>query len=161
MKMEGYMTALFKKLNFKGQPHVLALNVPESFNAELVKMSAYAKIIRRIDDISEVEFAIVFVTKQHEIDQFANAIFPNLKGDAVWWFCYPKGSSKKYQCDINRDKGWDILGQLGFEGVRQVAIDEDWSALRFRKTEYIKSLTRDKKRLLSNDGKLRTKNKMG
>jgi hypothetical protein len=27
----------------------------------------------------------------------------------------------------------------GFDTVRQVAIDEDWSALRFRRVEYIKS----------------------
>mgnify|MGYP005835701873 CR=1 FL=1 len=28
------------------------------------------------------------------------------------------------------------------EPVRQVAIDEDWSALRFRRVEYIKTMTR-------------------
>jgi hypothetical protein len=27
---------------------------------------------------------------------------------------------------------------LGFDTVRQVAIDDDWSALRFRRVEYIK-----------------------
>jgi hypothetical protein len=31
----------------------------------------------------------------------------------------------------------------GFEPVRQIAIDEDWSALRFRRTDFIKSMTRD------------------
>jgi hypothetical protein len=40
-----------------------------------------------------------------------------------------------------------------------VAIDEDWSALRFRRTEYIKSLTRDESRVASPAGKARGKNK--
>jgi hypothetical protein len=32
-----------------------------------------------------------------------------------------------------------VLKKLGFDTVRQVAIDEDWTALRFRRTEFIKS----------------------
>jgi len=67
---------------------------------------------------------------------------PKLTKDALLWFCYPKGSSKKYKCDFNRDNGWQALGELGFEPVRMVAIDEDWSALRFKPAEAIKTMTR-------------------
>ncbi|HNM27658.1 MAG TPA: hypothetical protein PKL15_19570, partial [Saprospiraceae bacterium] len=55
---------------------------------------------------------------------------------------YPKGSSKTYRCEFNRDNGWQALGEVGYEPVRQVAIDEDWSALRFRRVEFIKTMTR-------------------
>ena len=34
------------------------------------------------------------------------------------------------------------MGKAGFEGVRMVAIDEDWSAVRFRRVEFIKTMTR-------------------
>jgi hypothetical protein len=60
-------------------------------------------------------------------------------GDATVWFAYPKGTSKKYQCDFNRDNGWDTLKAQGFDTVRAVAIDEDWTALRFRRVEFIKA----------------------
>jgi len=60
----------------------------------------------------------------------------------VVWFAYPKGSSKKYTSQINRDNGWAVLGKAGFEPVRMVAIDEDWSAVRFRRVEFIKTMTR-------------------
>ena len=30
-----------------------------------------------------------------------------------------------------------FVGALGFEGVRMIAIDEDWSALRFRQVDQI------------------------
>ncbi|HAH36603.1 MAG TPA: hypothetical protein DCL81_08800 [Algoriphagus sp.] len=62
--------------------------------------------------------------------------------DELLWMAYPKGSSKRYQVKINRDSGWGILGKYDFEGVRQIAINEDWSALRFRNTKFIKTLTR-------------------
>ncbi|TDM08121.1 MAG: hypothetical protein C4K60_01035 [Ideonella sp. MAG2] len=35
-----------------------------------------------------------------------------------------------------------MLGAAGFEPVRQVAVDEGWSALRFRRAEFIKTLAR-------------------
>jgi len=67
-----------------------------------------------------------------------------LKGDGIVWFAYPKKTSKKYKVEIHRDYGWELVRKLGFESVRAVAIDEDWSALRFRKVEYIKTMSRNK-----------------
>lgn len=136
------MTDVFKKLNYKNQPEILAFNTPESFLSELNKMAEFASIITNNDKTSEIEFALVFVTKQHEIDEIITRVFPNLKGDSVLWFCYPKGTSKKYKCDFNRDTGWNELKRRNLVPVRQVAIDEDWSALRFRKIEYIKTMIR-------------------
>jgi hypothetical protein len=77
----------------------------------------------------------------------------------LFWWAYPKGSSKNYKCDFNRDTGWQIMGKLGYESVRMVAIDEDWSALRFRKVEFVKIMTRDKSWVLTEEGKRKTKNK--
>lgn len=74
---------------------------------------------------------------------------PERRRDAIVWFAYPKGSSKKYKSQINRDNGWNVLGREGFEPVRMVAIDEDWSAVRFRRAGFIKNMTRDKEHLLS------------
>lgn len=136
------MTPTFKKLNFKNQDKILVLNAPESFNNELRVMAEVAGIIKSDGEIPDIDFALVFVTKQHEIDEIIFRIFPKLKGDAVLWFCYPKGTSKKYTCDFNRDTGWSGLKIYKLEPVRQVAVDEDWSALRFRKLEYIKTMTR-------------------
>ena len=83
------------------------------------------------------------------------SIAKKANGDGMVWFAYPKGTSKKYKSEINRDNGWQILGELGFEGVRGVAIDEDWSALRFRRVEFIKAMNRDKKRAMITQGKAR------
>jgi hypothetical protein len=136
------MTPLFKKLNFKNQSSILSINHPASFEAELKAMRNEAAIVTDIQKVKSIEFVIIFCTKQTEVDNAGAAIAPKAISDAVIWFCYPKGTSKKYKCDFNRDTGWTKLGALGLEPVRQVAIDEDWSALRFRNPEHIKTMTR-------------------
>ncbi|HOZ84894.1 MAG TPA: hypothetical protein PK191_05350 [Niabella sp.] len=149
------MTSLLKKLNFKNQNKILVLHSPSSFESELREMSAFTSIVQDIQSISEIDFALIFVLKQNQINTSIDQINPKLKGDAILWYCYPKGSSKKYKCDFNRDTGWEPLGTIDLECVRQVAIDEDWSALRFRKIEYIKSMVRDTTMAISESGKKR------
>lgn len=135
------MTPLFKKLNYKKQSVVYVLQAPEELAMELEAMSEVCEIRRKLGKLP-VEFVLVFVTKQAEIERFALLLSNALTSDAVMYFCYPKGTSKKYTCDFNRDTGWQVLGDLGFEPVRIVAVDENWSALRFRKVEHIKKMTR-------------------
>ena len=73
------------------------------------------------------------------------------------WLAYPKGSSKRYTCVFTRDTGWASMGEAGFEPVRMIAIDEDWSALRFRRAEFIKTMTRAAEHRLSAQAKARKK----
>lgn len=153
------MTPLFKKLNFKEHQQIVVLNAPQSFQDELNAMKSAAQIVIEIDKAKTIEFVICFMTTQKEIESFISAVDKKIIGDAVIWLCYPKTSSKNYKCDFNRDTGWAILGDFGLEGVRQVAIDEDWSALRFRKVEYIRNITRRESFALTNDAKQRTTQK--
>jgi hypothetical protein len=150
------MTPLFKKLNYKEGQTIVCLQAPESFGSELAQMRGDAAIIQHEKELTTVPFALVFATKQVEVDYYATLLTPKLEGDALLWFCYPKGTSKKYKCEFNRDNGWKLLGELGWEGVRMVSIDEDWSALRFRKTDYIKTMTRSEGFALSAAGKQKT-----
>ena len=92
--------------------------------------------------LKAVAFVMAFATKKSEVDKFADAVAGVAADDAVIWVAYPKGTSKKYKCEFHRDNGWDRFGANGFEPVRMVAIDEDWSALRFRRVEHIKTMTR-------------------
>lgn len=150
------MTPLFKKLNLGGSDTILVLNSPDSFKAELTQLEG-VKVLFKATSKKKVPFVIGFAVNQSECDFVSSAAAAATEGDAIVWMAYPKGSSKKYQCDFNRDSGWLVLGDAGFEPVRQVAIDADWSALRFRRTEYIKSLTRRSDMALSPEGKRRTK----
>ncbi len=57
------------------------------------------------------------------------------------WLAYPKLTGG-LRSDISRDRGWDPLTALDLLPVMQVAVDEDWSALRFRYRDEISRLTR-------------------
>jgi hypothetical protein len=156
--MEDLMSIIFDKLNLKSQTEILILNAPESFEPELAALDNVT-IRRDAREVKEIAFSLAFVTRQKEVDAIAKTVAQKAKGDAIVWFAYPKGTSKKYQCDFNRDTGWAALGASGFEGVRMVAIDEDWSALRFRRVEFIQTMTRDKKRAMTKQGKQRATKK--
>ncbi len=136
------VSPLFAKLNYKGQAEVYLLNAPASFEVEVAGIAGQAKVQRQMGDAREVQYALLFATRQQEVDDFATRVAELSAGDAVVWVAYPKQSSKRYRCEFNRDTGWARFGELGFEPVRQVAIDEDWSALRFRRVEHIQKMTR-------------------
>jgi hypothetical protein len=130
------MASVFDKLNFKNQREILVLAAPSSFEPELRTLSGVA-ILRDARKAKSIEFAIAFVTKRADVDAAVKLIVPKTDGDVVLWFAYPKGTSKRVAGEINRDTGWESLQSAGFETVRLVAIDEDWSALRFRRAAYV------------------------
>jgi hypothetical protein len=136
------MTALFKKLNLGTHTAVVVLNAPQSFAPELAALKGVT-VKRSVS--GPCTFAMAFVITQAELDAASRKLTLAGTGDAILWMVYPKGTSKKYKCEFNRDSGWPVLGAAGFEPVRMVAIDADWSALRFRRVEYIKTMTRKRK----------------
>src|SRR5271157_3748870 len=150
------MPSTFEKLNLKSQSKILILNPPASFEPEFAALHAVT-VVRDLQPLDAIDFSLAFVTTQKEVDTLAKAIAKRAKGDAVVWFAYPKGTSKRYHSEINRDTGWQALGQAGFEPVRAVAIDEDWSAVRFRRVEFIKTMTRAKEYRMTAQGKTRPK----
>jgi hypothetical protein len=135
------------------------VNAPQSFGEELLLMEESTLVIQSIEEAGEIEFTLGFVIDQVAIENFILSIQPKLVVDPILWIVYPKASSKKYTCAFNRDTGFGILGEYGFEGVRQVAIDEDWSALRFRRVNHIKNITRKESFALTKEAKERTSQK--
>jgi hypothetical protein len=132
------MAGIFQKLNLKDQQEILVLNAPESFMPELARLPVLT-IHHHLESVAQIGFLLAFVTRKSEVDALAGAVATRATGDATVWFAYPKGTSKKFKCDFNRDTGWDALQAEGFDTVRAVAIDEDWTGLRFRRKEYIKT----------------------
>jgi uncharacterized protein (DUF2344 family) len=151
------MIQLFKKLNYKDQKEIYIINAPEFFNKRLQEIEI--KINSKYSSGEKIDFILIFAKNKVEIDKAIESIKTSLADDAILWFAYPKKSSKKYNCDFNRDTGWDSLGRIGYEGVRMIAIDEDWSAIRFRNAKFIKSMTRRQSMTLSETGKIKTKGK--
>ncbi|WP_442593687.1 DUF3052 domain-containing protein [Neobacillus sp. D3-1R] len=133
--------AILKKLNYKdnGQS-VLVINAPNSYNKVLEVF--IGEVHKEIRDES-YDFIQVFGTNNVELKELALGVSTLISDDGLLWLCYPKKSSKAYKdSDCSRETVMGMLADQGYEPVRMVAIDEDWSALRFRKPENIKSMKR-------------------
>jgi hypothetical protein len=150
------LSDLWKKLNLEDQPEIVLLDAPASFEPSVQALAGVA-VHRKLAGRSKVSFLLAFVTARRRLEKLAKSAAKKAEGDAIVWIAYPKKSSKRYTCDFSRDSGWEPFGEAGFEAVRQVAIDEDWSALRFRRVEYIKTMKRDQKRAMTKAGKAKTK----
>jgi hypothetical protein len=79
---------------------------------------------------AEAEGVLVFVKTLAEVDSKCAPAVDAAKEDRIAWIAYPKAG--QLGTDLNRDVLWKRLLEQGIQGVRQVAIDDVWSALRFR-----------------------------
>ncbi len=147
------MHDIWRKMQVKDQRRFLVLGAPEEFQPVLREADAGWEMETReavgaVDGTGSgaaptYDIVVIFVSESEHIARGAEVIQTNVAGDdTLLWICYPKKSSKKYKSPITRDEGWDPVIDLGWEGVRQIAIDDDWSALRFRPREAIKNYTR-------------------
>ena len=129
-------TTLFAKLNLGAHAAIHVLGAPPGFLA-LAKALPGVRVKATLGASATTAFAIAFASTQAALDTVSRQLVKAARDDAILWVAYPKGTSKRYTCEFNRDSGWDVLAAAGYETVRQVAIDEDWSALRFRKSAYV------------------------
>jgi hypothetical protein len=132
---------IFTKLNLGAVKSVVIYDAPASFEVELARLKG-VEVARDPKKLRAVKFSLAFVTQQTALDRLSKLLTAAADGDALLWFAYPKGTSKRYTCEFNRDTGWQVLLDAGFDCVRAVAVDEDWSALRFRRNEFIKPKSR-------------------
>ena len=132
---------LLKKLQWKeNQKAVLIVNAPKEYE-DVVK--AFEGRVDREPKEETYPFVQIFGTTMEEVSTLAKSVVSALEEDALFWLCYPKKSSKVYKgSNCNRDTVATVLAEEGFEPVRNIAIDDDWSALRFRKVEHIKKMVR-------------------
>ncbi len=149
------MTPLFQKLNLKAQTAIVVLDAPPEFEPALIALSTASPVVVHRAPTPGVDFAIAFAVTQAQLDSVSAGLVKTDLPDPVLWVAYPKGTSKRYRCEFNRDTGFTVLGAAGFEPVRQVALDADWSALRFRRVERIASFTRRASMTISSDGQRR------
>jgi len=83
-------------------------------------------------------FVQIFVTRLSEITKFARRLSKYAAPNALVWISYPKKASRT-DCDLSRDVIREAMSVAGWQAVSIVAIDEVWSALRFRPAHQVGS----------------------
>lgn len=116
---------LMKKLQLKVGQSAVVLNSPAGYLDRLAEAAPATRLSASYD------FIQLFVLDSQELISTWPQIHKALKQDGLLWICYPKLSSG-VKSDLTRDAGWEIVFQAGYRPVTQIAIDETWSALRFK-----------------------------
>ena len=110
--------SLSAKLQIKAGQTVALVNPPSGFQLD-------APTAEDRDDA-----VLLFVRDRDELETLGEAFFRAARDDRLAWLAYPKAG--QLDTDLNRDTLWEQTKSRGVRPVRQVSIDEVWSALRFR-----------------------------
>jgi len=86
--------------------------------------------VETVDAPDQADAVLAFVRTRADLDTLAAPAIEAALGDRLAWIAYPKAG--KLGTDLNRDILREALEAKGVQPVRQVAVDEVWSALRFR-----------------------------
>ncbi len=116
--------SLAKKLQIKPGQTVHIKYAPEGFELGLPDD---ARLVETADGADAV---LVFVKDSSELAAKAGPFLDAARRDALAYIAYPK--ARQLGTDLNRDTLWRHLVDEGVRGVRQISIDEVWSAMRFR-----------------------------
>jgi hypothetical protein len=112
------------KLQIKSGMSVALVGVPEGVDVQLPDRCAAAS------DPDAADAVLVFVRDRAELDAAGGPAIAAGRRDAVAWVAYPKAG--QLGTDLNRDRLAAAVKERGVQPVRQVAIDDVWSALRLR-----------------------------
>jgi hypothetical protein len=124
---------LLKKLYCKNQQFLLVLNAPREFLSVLWDMGKEINVKREANGNEEINFLLVFVRTKKEIQKHAKILEKRAADNAIIWFAFPKKNSKTYKSELSLQQGWDDLLALGYKSAGSVSVDNNWTALRFKK----------------------------
>jgi hypothetical protein len=110
---------LFSRLQLKPRQRIRPVNQPAGLAFDLETTTD-----------ADAEAILVFATNRAELDAARATIVEHGREDRLTWLAYPKAG--KLGTDLNRDIIWKLMDGSGVRPIRQIALDDTWSALRFR-----------------------------
>ena len=122
---------LLEKLQLADERNLLIQGLPSSIEKQFVKL-AFAKNLTPLLKSKKIDFALVFAINEHQLRGIVQEVLPALQADGKFWVAYPKPGSK-IATTLTRGCSWGCITGLGYEVVRDVALDHVWTAVRFRK----------------------------
>jgi hypothetical protein len=133
--LEKTEKSLKDKFQFKHVERLAVRNAPPGYAEKLADGLPGIEIMAGPDAAADA--LLLFVNNLAEARALAPAAVAavaDAKPEGVLWLAYPKGGSG-VKTDVNRDKLWPVVQAAGWRPVRQIALDDVWSAMRFRPGE--------------------------
>jgi hypothetical protein len=114
---------LWQKLFIKGGT-VALVHAPAGY--EKLFEGSTAKVTTRGGGLADT--VVLFAKDVAHVESALPSAVARLGPSATLWIAYRKGDKA-----LHRDTLWKLAGERGYTGVSLVAVDDTWSAMRFRK----------------------------
>jgi hypothetical protein len=135
---EAALSPLAKKLRMKPGHRVAIVNSPPAYLAELAPAPGDLHVEVKPDQSFDV--VQLFVNNTEELRALGPNAIRAVKPDGLLWVCYPKGGKTRGASELPTTPSWtkrDVLGEFtgetGYKPVAFVKIDDNWTALRFKR----------------------------
>jgi hypothetical protein len=132
------LSALAKKLRLAADHSLAALNVPDSYVALL--QPGPRDVRKQLQPGQSFDAVLLFVKDVEELRRLGPGAISAAKTNGLLWIAYPKGGESVGATDLPATPWWvqrDVLGDVtsvkGYKPVSFVAVDDTWTALRFKK----------------------------
>jgi len=132
------LSPIAKKLRLAPEHHVAVLNAPDGHLALL--QPGPADIKTELGPDASYDAVVLFVKDVAELRRLGPSAIHAAKPNGLLWITYPKGGSARGMTDLPATPTWvqpDVLGEItsetGYKAVSFVAIDDPWTALRFKR----------------------------
>jgi Protein of unknown function (DUF3052) len=127
--MAGYSgTPLPKKLGIQEKFRVAFVGLPADVKAELRNSLAGCAVVK--DGREPIDFAMVFVKKQADLEREFSRLAKQLAPAGMLWVSWPKKTSG-VATDMNENDVRRIGLATGLVDVKVCAVSEVWSGLKF------------------------------
>lgn len=127
-----------KKLRLAAEHKVLVLNAPEDYLAQLRPGPSDVRTALQPQETYDV--VQLFVSDVEELRGLGRDAVRALKPSGLLWITYPKGGESRAANDLPATPGWmqrdalaEITSETGYKPVAFVALDDHWTALRFKR----------------------------
>jgi hypothetical protein len=129
MSQAGYSPRSFiEKLGIKPEFSVAVLNIPQKILPLFDTLPDGVKLTHSLSD--QLDLIHYFTKDQDELVKMFPRFAAAVKKDGMVWISWPKGSSK-IPTDLNENMIRDIGIENGMVDVKVIAVDENWSGLKF------------------------------
>ena len=128
--------SLTEKLQLKEERNLLIQGMPSSIEKQFIKLS-FSRNVTPLLKIRKIDFALLFAINKKQLNEILLDVIPALHENTKLWIAYPKLTSKILS-DLTRDTSWEFIAVYGFKGVRSIALDNVWSAIRFKRPDPLK-----------------------
>lgn len=132
------LSPMSKKLRLTADHRVAVLNAPAGYGDTL--KPGPARIDAEVEPQGGYDAVQLFVQSVDELKRLGPAAIRAVKPGGLLWITYPKGGQTRGATDLPATPWWmqrDVLGDItserGYKPVAFVAVDENWTALRFKR----------------------------